>query len=249
MEITKREVIASIAIIAVSLTIGSVLHGKITDYQNDMDAEYQKAVHITDPELFRYGMETNVGNAFVYGELQAVDPVTFGEAGGEYLYIKRAEEWYERHEKEVEVEDDDGNKHKEVEVYYEWDTKEVEERHAEAVRFCGVDFPYGKIRLPGARYIDTIHGDREYSMQSGEYVETRSTYYGVEPGHTGTLYTRLSDGTITDGSRFFDGYTIDQALEECTSGGGGVAFWIAWIMLTGFVVYGFCYLDNRWLED
>ena len=74
-------------------------------------------------------------------------------------------------------------------------------------------------------------------------------YYGVEPGHIGTLYARLSDGTIPDGSRFFDGYTIDQALEECTSEAGGVMFWIAWIILTGSIVYGFCYLDNRWLEE
>ncbi len=249
MEITKREIIASIAIIAVSMTIGSVLYGKITDLQNDMNAEYRKAVHITDPELFRYGMETNVGDAFVYGELQAVDTVAFEGVDGGYLYIKRVEEWYERHEREIEVEDDDGDKHKEVKVHYEWDTKDVETRHAEAIRFCEVDFPYGKIRLPSARYIDTIYGDKEYSIRSREYVRTRAVYYGVEPGHAGTLYARLSDGTIPDGSSFFDGYTIDQALRACTSDTGGVAFWVGWIALTGLSVYEFCYLDNRWLED
>ena len=249
MEITKREIIASIAIIAVSMTIGSVLHGKITDLQNDMNAEYRKAVHITDPVLFRYGMETNVGDAFVCGELRAVDTVAFEGIDGEYLYIKCVEEWYERHEREVKVRDDNGKEHKKTEVYYEWDTKDEEIRHAEAIRFCGVDLPYGKIHLPSARYIDTIYGDEEYSIWSGEYVRTRSVYYGVEPGHTGTLYARLSDGTITDSSMFFDGYTIDQALEECTSDTGGMAFWAGWIALTGLCVYGFCYLDNRWLED
>ena len=46
MEITKREIIASIAIIAVMLTIGFIISGKITEHQIEKNAEYQKAVHI-----------------------------------------------------------------------------------------------------------------------------------------------------------------------------------------------------------
>ena len=88
MEVTKREIIISIAIAAVMLTIGFFIYGKITDDQNDKNAEYQKAVHIEDSELFQYGMDTNVGNAFVYGDLRAVDVVTFDEIGGEYLYVE-----------------------------------------------------------------------------------------------------------------------------------------------------------------
>ncbi len=54
MEITKREIIISIAIATVMLIIGFFISGNITDYQNDKNAEYQKAVHIEDNELFRY---------------------------------------------------------------------------------------------------------------------------------------------------------------------------------------------------
>lgn len=108
MEITKREIVVSIVIIAVMLIIGFIISGKITDYQNDKNAEYQKAIHIADTELFQYGMETNVGNAFVYGDLKAVDTVTFDEIGGEYLYVEKIEEWYERHERKVTKKDKDG---------------------------------------------------------------------------------------------------------------------------------------------
>lgn len=31
--------------------------------------------------------------------------------------------------------------------------------------------------------------------------------------------------------------------------GALVGFWLFWIVLTGGVIYGFCYFDNRWLED
>ena len=92
MKVTKREIIINIAITAVMLIIGFFISGKITDMQNDKNAEYQKAVHIEEPELFQYGMDTNVGNAFVYGDLQAVDTVTFDEIGGEYLYVEKVKE-------------------------------------------------------------------------------------------------------------------------------------------------------------
>lgn len=92
MEITKREIIISISISVVMLIIGLFISGKITDIQNDRNAEYQKAVHIEDSELFQHGMDTNIGNAFVYGDLRAVDAVTFDEIGGKYLYVEKIKE-------------------------------------------------------------------------------------------------------------------------------------------------------------
>ena len=42
---------------------------------------------------------------------------------------------------------------------------------------------------------------------------------------------------------------IGQLLENFTSHAGNFLFWIIWIILTIASVYGFCYLDNFWLED
>lgn len=249
MEITKREIIISIAITAVMLTIGFFISGKITNIQNDKNAEYQKAVHIDDSELFQYGMDTNVGNAFVYGDLRAVDTVTFDEIGGEYLRIEKIKEQYERHEREVTETDSNGNKHTKIEVYYEWETEDRESKHSEKIMFCGIEFPYDKIPYSLDKHIKTINADREYSWKSREYVKVRFRYYGTEADHTGTIYTKLSDGTISDNSRFFKDYTIEQALDGCISGIGNIIFWVFWIMLTIWAVYEFCYLDNRWLED
>ncbi len=249
MEITKREIIVSTAIIAVMLIVGFIISEKITDYENDKNAEYQKAVHITDSELFQYGMETNVGNAFVYGDIQAVYTVTFEEIGGEYLYVEKIKERYERHEREVTKKDKDGKEYEVKEEYYEWDTESRESKHVEEIQFCGIVFPYGKINLPGKKYIDTIRGDREYSWKSGEFVKVRYKYYGVSTNHTGTIYTRLADNTISGNSPFYKDCSIEQALKDCTSNSGNILFWIAWILLIGACVCGFCYLDNWWLED
>lgn len=249
MEITKREIIASIAIIAVMLIIGFTISGKITDAQNDRNSEYQKAIHITDSELFQYGMETNVGNAFVYGEIEPVDTVTFAEIGGQYLYVEKIKERYERYEREATKKDKNGKEYKVTEEYYQWDIEDRESNHVEEISFCGIVFPYGKINLPGDKYIDTIRGDREWSWKSGERVKVRYKYYGVSTNHTGTIYTCLVDNTISDNTTFYTDYTIEKTLESLTDSGGNIFFWIAWIFLAGTCVYGFCYLDNKWLED
>lgn len=89
MEITKREVLTSVSIVAVMLLIGFLISGKIQNSIMDNNERYNKAVKIEDEELFRYGMDTNVGDAFVYGDLEAVDTVTFPEIGGEYMYVKK----------------------------------------------------------------------------------------------------------------------------------------------------------------
>lgn len=249
MEITKREIIASIAIAAVMMTAGFVISGKVTDYRNDKNAEYQKAAQIEDSELFQYGMDTNVGNAFIYGDVEPVDIVTFDEIGGEYLHVEKIEERYERHEKWETEKDEDGEEHREKKVWYEWETEDSEERHAEEIMFCGVVFSWGKIVLPDDEYIGTVEGDKVWSLESGEYVEVRFKYYGVATNYTGTVYTRLANKTISDGSRFYKDCTIEQALEICTAGTGIASFWIGWVLFTAACVVGFCYMDNRWLES
>lgn len=249
MEITKREIIVSIAIVAVMMIIGFPISDKITDSQNDRNAEYQKAVHIEDSDLFQYGMETNIGNAFVYGDIEPVDTVTFEEIGGEYLCVEKIEERYERHEKWETVKDDEGNEHEEKKVWYEWETEDREEKHVEEIKFCGIAFPFGKIVLTEEKYIDTIKGDKVWSWESDEYVKVRFRYYGIPTNHTGTIYTRLANKTISDGSRFYKDCTIEQALEICTAGTGIASFWIGWVLFTAACVVGFCYMDNRWLES
>lgn len=89
-DITKREVIASISIIAIMLLIGVLIGDKISDWQLDRNEKYNKAVKIETQDLFEYGMRTNIGNAFAYGDLLAVDTVTYPEIGGEYMWVKRS---------------------------------------------------------------------------------------------------------------------------------------------------------------
>ena len=100
-EITKREILASISIIAVMLLVGFVISGRISNYILDRNEKYNKAVKIESSDLFEYGMRTNIGYALVYGDLKAMDTVSYPEIDGEYMYIEKIEEHYNMHTRTV----------------------------------------------------------------------------------------------------------------------------------------------------
>lgn len=236
-EITYREILASISIVAVMLLIGFVISGKISQIQSDKNAKYNKAVKIESADLFRYGMDTNVGNAFVYGELKAVDTVTYPEIGGEYMYVEKIEEHYNRHTRTYTTTDGKGHTRIHTEVYWSWDYADSEDMQCKEVSFCGVVFDSNKIKLPSADYIDTI-------KESG-YV--RYKYYGTNIEYKGTIFTKLKDKTISDSTPFYE-MSIKETKDKLERNIGIVIFWIVWIIVMVLAVFGFYYIDNEWLE-
>ena len=53
-EITKREILASISIIAMMLLIGFVISGRISNYILDRNEKYNKAIKIESSDLFEW---------------------------------------------------------------------------------------------------------------------------------------------------------------------------------------------------
>lgn len=238
-DITKRELIASVTIIAIMLLIGIFISGKISDNQLDRNEIYNKATKIETPELFEYGMRTNIGNAFVYGNLEAVDTVTYPEIGGEYMYVEKVEQHYTMHTRTV-CSGSGKNRTCRTETYWTWDTYGREDKTSKKIRFLGYIFKSDKIDLPSAEYIETI---KTSSM-------VRFKYYGTKIKHKGTIFTKLKNSTVTQNSSFYEDMKIDETVERLTdeSNFWVIVFWVIWIVLTGMCVYGFYYIDNDWLE-
>lgn len=238
-EITKREILASISIIAVMLLIGVLISDKISEHQMDADEIYNKAVKIESTDLFQYGMDTNVGNAFIYGDLEAVDTVAYPEINGEYMYIEKIKEKYTKHIRTVTYKDNKGKEHTKKETYWTWDKVGSEDKKCQEITFCGVLFSINKIDIPNAGYIDTIK----------ESNHIRYKYYGVSAKYTGTIFADLRDRTISDNTHFYNNKDIEETMKQLKTGGGGIIlFWIFWIVLICGCVFGFYYLDNKWLE-
>lgn len=239
-EITKREILASISIVAVMLLIGVLISSKISEHQDDKNAIYNKAVKIESQDMFEYGMRTNVGNAFVYGDLEAVDTVTYPEIGGEYMSVEKVKERYTRHTRTVTKTRTVNGKtqtYTETEVYWTWDAVDRWSEHCDKVTFLGIEFDYGQIYKPSEHYIDT----------QKESSHIRYVYYGSDTTYTGTIFTNLRDKTIND-TTFYNGTDIEETVEDLESGIGTIVFWILWILLICGCVFGFYYIDNKWLE-
>lgn len=239
-EISKREVIVSISIIAILLMIGLVISNKIVEYQTDKNEIYNKAVKIESSEMFQYGMNTNVGNAFVYGELNAVDTVSYLEIGGSYMYVKKIEEHYNQHTKTETYTDSNGNTHTRTKVYYTWDYAGEESVRCKEIKFCDIKFDSYKISLPSTFYIDTIKKSSRVRYQ----------YYGASTSYKGTVFTDLRNNTISNNSPFYTNMNINDTLEYITTSQTTtlIAFWVAWIIGIGVIVFLFYKAENKWLE-
>ncbi len=240
-EITKREIIASISIISIMMFIGVLISSSISEYRLDKNEIYNKSIKIESFDLFSYGMRTNVGNAFVFGELSTIDPVTYQEIGGEYMYVEKVKEEYTRHTRRVARTRTINGKtetYYETEVYYTWDIVSSEDIKCTEVSFCGVTFNVNKINIPNSKYITTVKVNSD----------TRYKYYGTDIKFIGTIFTELKSGTISDNSTFFNGKTINETLEYLSSNNSVILFWIIWIFIILGCIYSFFYLENKWLD-
>ena len=240
-KITKREILASISIIAVMILIGVLISGKISEHQMDKNEVYSKAVKIESTDLFQYGMDTNIGNAFVYGDLEAVDTVTYPEISGEYMYVKKIKERYTEHTKQVahtKTVNGKSQTYYTTETYWSWDRVGSENVKCKEISFCGITFNSNKFGIPSTNYIDTIK----------ESSHVRYKYYGTETKFTGTIFTELKGKTISDNTYFYNNKNIEETVDCLESEGEEISFWIFWIILIFACVFGFYYLDNKWLE-
>jgi len=237
MIIKKREVIFSITIISLMVMLGlRIAEGIHQDILEDY-LMYDTAVQIETEEVFRYGLKTEIGYAFVYGELVALDPVTFPEIGGEYSYVKKEEQEYRRHERVVTKIDKDGKTYTEIEYYWTWDVIHTYYKSASEISFLNVKFFWGKIPFPSAR---------EIACRTTGYHK-RNVYYAKKVKYKGTIFTNLTNRTIND-TEFYDQKSIDETIEYLESGHPIIWFWFFWVILTAMLVAVFYYFDNRWLD-
>lgn len=163
------------------------------------------------------------------------------DIGGEYMYVEKFKERYTMHTRTVTYTTGSGKTrrtHTRTETYWTWDRVGSEDIKCKEVSFCGVNFASNKIDLPGTDYIDTIK----------ESSHVRYKYYGVGTEYKGTIFTDLRDKTISDNTSFYNNSTIDETIERLESDFPIIIFWIFWIILIGGMVFGFYYLDNRWLD-
>ena len=73
------------------------------------------------------------------------------------------------------------------------------------------------------------------------------TYLTTPAVNRGTIFVNLKDKTINN-AEYYNNMNLEETFKYVTTHFPMWLFWVLWIMLTGAAVFGFCYLENKWLE-
>lgn len=238
MEITKREILVSIGIVAIMIIIGLFIDNKVSEYILDDNEQYYKALQIDSEDIFRYSMDTNIGNAFVHGKLEAVEPVSYQEIDGQYLYIKKIKEEHRMHTKTV-TSVVNGKRHTRTETYWSWDQVDSEYKQADKVKLLNQEFSTSQFDIPTGSYISTIN----------ESSKVRYKYFGYPANSTVTIFANLQNGNIANNNiDIYQDLSINQVIKQLEKNQYiTFIFWIVWLVLTGAIIYYFCEDKNSWL--
>lgn len=250
MEIKKREVLFSVIIALLLFCLGIFLTGKISESAVQTAEKYATATAIDNTGEFLYGMDTGFGNALVYGEVTTREPVTFDEIGNGYIYIQKIKEEYRMHTRTVTYTDSDGKTHTKTETYWTWDRMWSDSRHADTITLLDVEFPYRTFDMPDYR----LNLSEAGVSNRRNYIYTSSDvryYYNATPlSMTGTVFAELRDGTMENTSSLYQNQTPDEviAAKQNAEKVRVTIFWIFWSLFMGGAIFGFLYLENRWLD-
>ena len=250
MVITKREMLVSIAIVAVMLFLGILISDRIEDSNMQYVKELETATRIDANYAFDYGMRTNVGNTLAYGELTAIDPVSFPELTESFLYVSRTKERYTQHTRVV-----NNGKTEKTETYWRWDNAGQDVLISDYVLFLGKEIATSCLRLPSSHslclssevIVDGVDIRGNYIYESNR---VRYSYDYVPVQFQCTMHCNLSNESIGDTAEIFQHQTIQEVInaQSKLSEMSTIAFWIGWVVVICLFVFGFYVMENHWIE-
>jgi hypothetical protein len=243
MEVTKREILISVSIIAVMIGIGIWISSPILSNATKKYEDIASSVVVSDAEKFGYLKRTNAGNFIAEGTLSVIDTVKIADLPKPYSYIKKDKEEYRSHVETYTTTDSKGNTHVHTRTYWSWDVVKTWNYKSERGKFLGEEFlmkEVFKYREKKEAVIKAKTGFFEH--------ETRYVYYTCPPSFDGIMVGN-ADNKAYNGCKFIEGNNAEDYLKQAEKSinTGSVVFWVLWIMLTAGLVVGFYALENKWL--
>lgn len=247
--ITWREIAVSIAILFLILSLGMTISNKIKDGFDNKEARQVVALRIdNNADMFNHALDTRIGDIVAYGQLSTKDPVSLAEIDGQFLYLEKVEEHYVQKTKVVtyscNCNDNGCSTCTRVETYWEWDKVDSWKYRATTVSFLNREFSINKFNGYYDSHFTTI---KKSSRVRFKYYTTPKEFFMTIKANTADGYLRSWDGrdTIT----IKQNQTIDEALAVSSFWRGFTLFmfWLLWITIMGFTIYGYVYLENGYL--
>jgi len=240
IEIKKREIAGSLIIILLALAIGFPLHGYIKERILIEAQVYNRAFKAQTIEQFRYGAQTSIGNALMFGVLSTNDSVSTEHAEGQYMSLEVIEQHYTMHTRIVTTTDSKGNVTTSTEIYYSWDNVGREEKSVETFSFYDFVGSVANLRASSDYITTDTHGSDRWQV------------YGLPTSFSATLLVNLRDNSILPiGNRGIEAYrdkTVDQVVSAKNSDAGVVIFDVIYALVIVILVAVFIAADNGWLD-
>lgn len=244
-QITKREILVSLAILFIGLALGFCISTGIADSVDAANEKYFKSLKINDnAEMFNYGFDTKVGYMLSTGVAKVVDPVSISDIEGQYAEIRKVEEEYTRHTRQVQkskIVNGETVYYYETEVYYTWDWEDEWNWKSTRFVFLKKDFDY--------KYLDPYTHQREFKTIKRD-SDTRFVYYVAPTEYYGSMFLNAQGNSFYE-FQFFNGSSYENviAIKETEGASSASVFWIFWIILLFFGICFYVFLDNHYLED
>lgn len=243
IEITKRELLASIIIIFIMTGLGFLVASKIHDSVSVANERYFKSLKIdNDEEMFNYTISTEVGNVLSFGTVQAIGSVSDEMIEGEFFALMKKEEHYVQKTRTVTYTDSNGVSRTRTEVYYEWEEKNREYDRVDSFTYLGREFTHDDIKIDNYAYLTT---EKNHFLS-----DVRYKFYIIPLEQDITLFAVAKDKTIQDTQVHYS-QSIEQIIDykEREADVAVIVFWVVWVLLTIGAVIGFVALDNRYLNN
>lgn len=269
-EVTFGEILVSIVIFLLFISIGLLISNFIfkssTKKLNIVASAFK--IDKTEENIFKYGMNTNLGNSLVYTEFEAVDTVTLPEISGKYLMIKKTTEKYTKRIVREEYENYRGNKQVRMKEVKEWEIQYTQIFNASKVKFMNVVFDASKFnfsKFNQSLILDGGSASKELTnkVKSNYLYEDSSIFYDVGDYRysyqiipmkvVGTIYCSLKDNDvfpveenkITVYPKTIESYIEIQKTNIIVF---QIIFWIIYILVIIVCIIVFANKRNGWLK-
>jgi len=247
-DVTSREIGVSIIILFILLSVGWLITNKIREYNRDKYIRIDTALKITDKDMYNHAINTKVGDIITYSKIVAKAPITSEKIKGEYLYLKVKEEHYVMKTRTVTYSCNCNSKGQcktctRTETYWEWDTYNTEEFNSDKVLFFDNEYDYNLFYDYPVNYITTIK----------KTSHIRFKYYGTPKEFGATFIANTGSGSIKGFDnkliKLYPNMNIKKTIEanEINITIGVILFWLVWICVICGLLYGYVYLENKYL--
>ena len=243
MEITKREILASVTILAIMVGIGVWLSAPILSKATERYLAVASSVVANTDDEFDYISRTNAGRFLANGTLSAIDTVRLEELPGIYSSVKKVKEEYTLHTEVYTTTDSKGHTTTHTRTYHSWDEVKHWNYKAERAMFRGKEFKIDEV------YRVRIQKDTIIKVKTKMFEnDTRYVYYTAPVSFDGVMLGSAMNRKY-EGPKFINGLTAEEYIKhtERKLNGNTVLFWILWILLTAGMLAGFYALENKWL--